>query len=171
MVQLSATISAGALSAATTFATGVARLVELIGQAIDSYAKLADFEDRAATVLPAFTTAIRDLLAQFERVAIPPATNLGLVLMRAMAQGIAQGGGAVAARWPRSAGRWPSRRSSRWRRRCSRGSAAAGARRGQGRGGTTTTNHYYTITGYNAGQAGDLTTTIRQTQLLQQAIG
>jgi len=172
VVQLSATISAGALSAATTFATGVARLVELIGQAIDSYAKLADFEDRAATVLPAFTTAIRDLLAQFERVAIPPATNLGLVLMRAMAQGIAQGGGTVAAALAAVSRTLAEQAVESVAAAVLTGIGGGGVLGAvKGGGGTTTTNHYYTITGYNAGQAGDLTTTIRQTQLLQQAIG
>lgn len=173
IVALSTSFSADAVAAAAAFAETVSKIVTLVAQAVDAFAKLGDVQKVSNGVVDAFKTSLAQLLDQFRTLAVPAATDLGTVLMQAMAQGIASGTTVVS-----QALGAVSQAMAQQAVETVAASVLSGIGLGSAVGGVTTSSggapsnvtHQYYITGYNAGQATDLTTQIRQTQLLQSAL-
>ena len=193
-----ATFSTEAIAALATFGEGVQKAVGFISGAIDGFAKLEDLKSNLGKgAITQFADTLKAILAELLAQVLPASVDIGTQIVAGIAKGLEAGkpilvkaveGVLDATIAAAIADLGIASPSTVWDERIGR-QMSAGMARGVLSGGdqvvgaaqrvtqaattvaqnTTNINHTYHIAGYNASQAEDLTTTIRQLQLLQDA--
>ena len=167
---LAASWDSAAIAAAATFASAATQIISMISGAIDGFVKLTDLKSAVGgDVIKQFGDALRGILAQLVAQVLPASVDVGTQIVAGIARGLQTAAPTLA---PILAAAVDQAIGSAIKQL--EDGSVTGATAGTGSGSrttttTTTTNHNYTINGYNQGQAGDLTTAIRQMQLLQDA--
>mgnify|MGYP000989608577 CR=1 FL=1 len=167
---LAASWDSAAIAAAASFASAASQIISMISGAIDGFVKLTDLKSAVGgDVIKQFGDALRGMLAQLVAQVLPASVDVGTQIVAGIARGLQSGAPTLA---PILAAAVDQAIGSAIKQL--EDGSVTGATKGSGGGSrttttTTTTNHNYTINGYNQGQAGDLTSAIRQMQLLQDA--
>lgn len=167
---LSATWIADCVARAGTFAEGVGKIVAMIGQAVDGFVKLTGFKSSLGqNVIAEFTAALKELLSQLVAQVLPASVDVGSQIVAGIGRGLQAAAPSLA---PILASAIDQAIGAAVRQLEDGSVTGSSAGRGSARGSGTTsitnaTSHIYHISGYNANQASDLTTTVRQLQLIQ----